>query len=106
MPTGISRHGDRVFGKPEGVRKLKEDDLFGLYDFFLDSYRGSSREGLLRAVKDHLQLHEFEQMDLESLRTRVCRELTKSMYAQAQERRQQRERTAADEEDRSPSPST
>ena len=102
----VSLYGDRVFGKSNVGRKLKDDDVFGLYDFFLDSYRDANREGLLRAVKDHPQLHDFEQMDLEALRTQVCRELTRSMYVQTLERRQQRKRKAAGAEGGSSSPST
>jgi hypothetical protein len=73
--------GDWVFGTEVRGRKTPENDPLALYDFFLESYASTSREMLLSFISNHPNFGEYEKLNTEDLRKRVCREWTKSALA-------------------------
>jgi hypothetical protein len=73
--------GDAVFGNPNAVRKVPDDDPLAIYDFFMEVYASTPREKLLEFLEKHAQFDEFKSLSTDDLRTRVCREWAKSAIA-------------------------
>ena len=75
-------YGDAIFGKTTGGKHIDDGDYITLYDWFLDVYKEYSREALLNQVRTHARFSEYEKLDLQHLRVRVAREITKGVASQ------------------------
>lgn len=78
------RFGSAVFGNPNQGRHLEQDDIFGLYDFLLESYAGMTRDSALERLKFHPLAETYAHLSDEDLVRRVAREDAKSIYGRAQ----------------------
>jgi hypothetical protein len=87
--------GDVVFGNPNAGRRLPDEDPLAIYDFFLEAYASTPREKLLEFLAKHLRFDEFKSLPAEDLRTRVCREWTKSVLADREARTSKTDAAAA-----------
>lgn len=74
-------YGDAVFGKPQ-KRQRNLEDITELYDWFLEVYSKYDREALLRQIPEHPERREIENFQLDKMRVRVAREVTKAAYHQ------------------------
>lgn len=77
------QYGMAAFGKPEGPQRGLGDDPVKLYDWLLESFATYSREALLRQVHGHPSLDRIAELSLTEMRTRVAREVAKSVHATA-----------------------
>ncbi len=75
-------YGDAIFGKTTGGKHIDDGDYITLYDWFLGVYKEYSREALLNQVRSHARFSEYEKLDLQQLRVRVAREITKGVASQ------------------------
>ncbi len=74
-------YGAAVFGKPEGPFRDYRDDVFGIYDRFLEIFSSYPRESLVSLLQGHPDYEELSGLDSGKLRIRAAREFTKSAAA-------------------------
>jgi hypothetical protein len=75
------RFTDAIFGKSNASRGLREDDLFGLYDFFLKAQEKMSQEQVDKFFHENPTVSLYKGLPLKNARARIAREYTKWMWA-------------------------
>jgi hypothetical protein len=77
----VERYGNTIFGKPNQSMRLKPDDLVGLYEWHKGVFAKTDRAQLLMQLANHPSLEAYQSLSIGGLRTRVCREITKSVFS-------------------------
>jgi hypothetical protein len=78
------RFTDAVFGKDNSSRRLRDDDPFDLYDWFLEAYSKMNQEQISKFFEQNPNLAQYQHLPLNDARKRIAREYTKSMWAHHQ----------------------
>lgn len=85
--AAAKRYSDAIFGKDNASRKLREDDPFDLYDFFLRAHENMTQEQCNKLLKQTPMFQQYKCLPLKELRIRVAREYTKIMWAKKHEKK-------------------
>ena len=78
------RFTDAVFGKDNSSRRLRDDDPFELYDWFLEAYSNMNPEQIGKFFEQNPSFARYQSLPLNDARIRIAREYTKSMWAHKQ----------------------
>jgi hypothetical protein len=76
--VAAAKHGDTIFGKPEGPHENVTDPL-KIYDSMLAMLADHSHDSLLLQIEKHYRRDEFAKLNRDDLHVRVSREMTKSI---------------------------
>lgn len=83
--VAVAKHGNAIFGKPEGPHENITDPL-RFYDRMLEIYSDYKHEHLMNQVRGHPQRDALAKLSRDELHVRVARERTKSMEWRARQR--------------------
>lgn len=81
--AAAQKYGDAVFGKPSLRQSNLNGDPLAFYDWILRVYQEYDRKALMVQLSDHPNKLEFEKLELNDLRIRVAREVTKAAIRQS-----------------------
>jgi len=76
-----TRFTDAIFGKSHASRDLRENDLFGLYDFLLKAQEKMTQEQVDKFFHENPTVRGYQGLSLKNARARIAREYTKWMWA-------------------------
>lgn len=77
---------DAVFGKDNPGRRLRDDDVFAMYDWLIDSYAGASREQVDKHFDQSPETQHYKALPLKEARIRLARQYLKSMWPSMQKK--------------------
>lgn len=83
--AAVAKHGNAIFGKPEGPHENITDPL-RFYDRMLEVFSDYNHEHLMNQVQGHPQRDVLAKLSRDELYVRVAREMTKSMVWRARQR--------------------
>jgi hypothetical protein len=75
-----ARFTDAIFGKDNASRRIRDSDLFDLYDRLLKKYADAKPEQLAKLFREDEDLRQFEGLSPAQARARLAREYTKRIW--------------------------
>lgn len=80
------RFTDAVFGKDNPGRRLKDNDMFALYDWLIDSYATATRDQLDKQFDQCPETQHFKALPIKEARIQLARQYLKSMWPTMQKK--------------------